>query len=190
MLLQVVKLARHNKLVAMHNNKTSAVDNQWAQVVRNGEEKSVPAEELVVGDVVRMGPGQLVPADIRIVECHGLEFDRSTLSGECERVAGSVSATDAKYARSANMAFMSTLVMSGEGRGLVVAKGDKTLLGRFNEMSNQIASKSVNLDEELQIFANVVIVFSLIMSVLTVVWSLTFNRIMFPQWLSFNCMYY
>ena len=62
-----------------------------AHVIRNGEDKRIPVEELVVGDLVCLYAGQRVPADMRIVSASAdLHFDRSTLSGECEETRGQV----------------------------------------------------------------------------------------------------
>ena len=182
----VARVTHQNKLVSLNNNTTSVVDNHLATVIRNGEDKVIGTEELVVGDLIYLNAGQLVPADVRLIECRQLEFDRSTLTGEFERVAGSLDALDEHYLRAANIAMMSTMVTCGEGKGIVVCKGDQTALGKLNEMSYNVHSKNINLDDELQKFANLIIVFSIIMSISTLVWMLTFMRISYPAQLTFD----
>ena len=177
---KVAQVTHKNKLVSLNNNTTSVVDNHLVTVIRNGEDKVISTEELVVGDLIYLSAGQLVPADVRLIECKQLEFDRSTLTGEFERVAGSLDAMDEHYLRAANIALMSTMVTCGEGKGIVVCKGDQTALGKLNEMSYNVHSKNINLDDELQKFANLIIVFSIILAVTIVVWMLTFVRISFP----------
>src|SRR6185312_8514710 len=92
-----------------------------ATVIRNGKESRIPATDLVVGDLVLLEYGSKVPADIRIIESHDLKFDRSILTGESEAVDGAVECTDNSYNETKNIAFMTTLVTQGQGRGIVVA---------------------------------------------------------------------
>ena len=94
----------------------------------------LPLDELVVGDVVHLGSGDLVPADVRIVSARDLFVSQSSLTGESEPVekrpapaappAAGVSVTDLE-----GLAFLGSTVVSGTGVGVVVATGDRTLLG-------------------------------------------------------------
>ena len=102
-------------------------------VLRDGEETVVDVTELVPGDVVRLGVGDVVPADVRLLEANGLECDESVLTGESlpaekrvEPVATSTSPLDLP-----SCAFMGTVVRSGSGVAVVVETGSRTEFGRI-----------------------------------------------------------
>ncbi len=101
--------------------------------VRDGKEQVVDVTDLVPGDVVRIGVGDVVPADLRLLEANGLEADESVLTGESlpaeksvEPVAKAASPLDL-----ASCAFMGTVVRSGNGIGVVVLTGGGTEFGRI-----------------------------------------------------------
>ncbi|MGV9616263.1 cation-translocating P-type ATPase [Nocardia xishanensis] len=104
---------------------------QRVRVRRDGIERGVPADELVVGDVIRLGPGEGVPADCRLLEAEGLEIDQSALTGESLPVAKVPTPTDAAApADQACMLFAGTAVATGRASGVVVAVGADTAAGR------------------------------------------------------------
>jgi P-type Mg2+ transporter len=116
-----------------------AVDALHAQLrhtivaLRDGKEGVVDVTELVPGDVVRMGVGDVVPADLRLLEANELECDESVLTGESlpahkrvEAVATPASPIDLPCC-----AFMGTVVRAGSGVGVVVQTGTRTEFGRI-----------------------------------------------------------
>lgn len=104
---------------------------QQVRVRREGTEVVVPAAELVVGDVVRLGPGEGVPADCRLLESDGLEIDESSLTGESLPVAKAAAPIDAEApAEQSCMLFAGTAVASGRASAVVVAVGAETVAGR------------------------------------------------------------
>jgi Ca2+-transporting ATPase len=104
-----------------------------ATVVRGGTEKEIAAEELVPGDIVRLEPGDLVPADLRLVEVASLEVDESLLTGESRPVAKGLSPVPARSALGDRrpMAFSGTTVVAGRGSGVVTATGHQTEVGQL-----------------------------------------------------------
>lgn len=104
-----------------------------AVVVRGGEQREIDAAGLVPGDLVILDAGRQVPADLRLIWSAGLKIEESSLTGESVPVekdhtfsAGDrTSLGDRKH-----MAFMSTNVVSGRGRGVVIATGMDTEIGR------------------------------------------------------------
>ena len=105
-----------------------------APVLRDGQAGEVPAEALVPGDVVVLRPGQRVAADLRLVAVAGLRVDESALTGEpvsAVKDAGLVLAAGTPLAERANLAFAGTTVTAGTGRGVAVATGMGTELGRI-----------------------------------------------------------
>ncbi len=113
-------------------------------VDRKGEQRvEIPLDELVVGDIVYLSNGDMVPADMRITEAKDLFISQSSMTGESEPVE--------KFARSAvtehmditdyhSIAFMGSNVVSGSGKGIVVTTGDRTI---FGTMSASIAEEPV-----------------------------------------------
>ena len=105
-----------------------------AHVIRDGVAIELPSEQLVPGDVVLVESGDKVPADMRLLEDDDLEADESLLTGESmpdKKYSGEVLAADVPVADRTNMMFAGTLVLRGRGRGVVVATGQDTQLGRI-----------------------------------------------------------
>jgi Ca2+-transporting ATPase len=105
-----------------------------AQVLRDGVRKTIPARELVPGDIVLLEAGSIVPADLRLIEAAQLRVDESSLTGVCAPVdkdADAVFPEDTALADRVNMAFMGTTVVYGRGVGVVVATGPATVLGEI-----------------------------------------------------------
>ena len=102
-----------------------------ARVVREGREWDLESEAVVPGDLVLLESGSRVPADIRLVETHGLEVNESLLTGESLPVAKRSSPVPAPtpVMERANMVYAGTIVTTGRGRGYVVATGYATELG-------------------------------------------------------------
>jgi cation-transporting ATPase F len=105
-------------------------------VVRDGVTRRVLAAGLVPGDVVELGAGDRVPADIRLAEVHLAEVDESALTGESVPVAKSAEPVLAgvPVADRVNSAYSGTLVTRGRARGLVVATGGATQLGGIQHL--------------------------------------------------------
>uniref|UniRef100_UPI000A9B6879 cation-translocating P-type ATPase n=1 Tax=Nocardia arthritidis TaxID=228602 RepID=UPI000A9B6879 len=104
---------------------------QRVRVRRDGTERGVLAEELVVGDIIRLGPGEGVPADCRLLEAEGLEIDESALTGESLPVAKVPALVDAEaLADQTCMLFAGTAVATGRATAAVVAIGADTAAGR------------------------------------------------------------
>ncbi|MET8524452.1 HAD-IC family P-type ATPase [Micromonospora sp. NPDC005172] len=102
-----------------------------ARVRRDGAEQVVAAEDLVLGDVIALEPGDSVPADCRVLESVGLEADESSLTGESLPVAKSSQAVvAAAIADRHSMLYEGTTVAAGHGTAVVVATGADTESGR------------------------------------------------------------
>jgi P-type Ca2+ transporter type 2C len=104
-------------------------------VVRDGSARPVPVSDVVIGDLVLLSSGDRVPADLRLVEAQNLRVDESALTGEAEPAAKTARRLpDRKtllVASQQNMAFDSTVVTFGRGRGVVVATGMGTEVGQI-----------------------------------------------------------
>ncbi|TXT23360.1 MAG: ATPase P [Gallionellaceae bacterium] len=111
-----------------------------ATVLRDGKRKLVPAEELVPGDIVLLQSGDKVPADLRLINTKNLRIEEAALTGESEAVEKSVAAV-AEHAVIGDrlcMTYSGTLVVYGQGAGMVVATGDRTEIGLISAMLEQV----------------------------------------------------
>ncbi|WP_291084999.1 magnesium-translocating P-type ATPase [Dietzia sp. UBA5065] len=102
-------------------------------VVRGGRDRSVDVKDLVVGDLVRVGLGSIVPADLRVVECNELEADEAVLTGESVPVAKSPAPVEpgAALADLGSCLLMGTVVRHGDALAVVVATGADAQFGRI-----------------------------------------------------------
>jgi len=108
-----------------------------ARVIRDGQQQTIPARELVVGDVVMMEAGNYIPADLRLIEAVNLKSEEASLTGESvpvDKNARAVLEPDAPLGDRDNMAFSSMLVTYGRGAGIVTATGMDTQLGQIAEL--------------------------------------------------------
>ncbi|MFN3346469.1 MAG: cation-translocating P-type ATPase, partial [Candidatus Bipolaricaulaceae bacterium] len=117
---------------ALHSLKKMAAPE--AQVLRNGVRQTIPARELVPGDIVLLEAGSIVPADLRLLETVHLRVDESSLTGESvpvDKDAAAVLPQDTPLADRVNMAFLGTTAVYGRASGVVVATGAATVLGQI-----------------------------------------------------------
>ncbi|MHA1237892.1 MAG: calcium-translocating P-type ATPase, SERCA-type [Candidatus Odinarchaeia archaeon] len=107
-----------------------------ARVIRDGKELEMPAPHIVPGDIVIIEAGDKVPADIRLIEVYNLKVDESSLTGESVPVTKSteILPESTPLADRVNMAFMGSIVTYGRAKGVVVATGMKTEIGKIAKM--------------------------------------------------------
>jgi magnesium-transporting ATPase (P-type) len=125
-----------------------------AAVVRAGRRETIPAEDLVPGDVVWLESGDKVPADIRLIEAMRLQIDEAMLTGESVPASKGVDPVpvDALLGDRKCMAFSGTFVTGGQASGLVVATGQDTELGRINAMLTDVQTLVTPLTRQLDQF--------------------------------------
>ena len=127
------------------------LETRVARVVRDGAVGEVDASGLVPGDVVLLGEGDRVPADVRLSEAADVRIDESSLTGESLPVrkrAEDVLPADTPVADRRNMAFAGTLVTSGSGRAVVTATGASSEIGKIAE-SLAVKKQTTPLQREL-----------------------------------------
>lgn len=140
---------------------------QQCTVVRDGGEARIPAEDLVPGDFVRLGLGDRVPADIRLVSVNDLKVEMSSLTGEPDAIALSVERQHDSNVESRAIAFNSALVMNGEGRGVVIRTGDNTFIGKIAGLASATTGDSMSsMEREVLHFVHQVTVIAICTSIL------------------------
>ena len=125
-----------------------------AQVRRDGEWVAVPADELVPGDLVRVTPGDRVPADLRLVEASNLRVEESALTGEAVPSAKSVDpvAAGTGVGDRSSMLFSSSIVAAGTGVGVVTATGPDAEIGRITTLLADIETFDTPLTRQIAAF--------------------------------------
>jgi calcium-translocating P-type ATPase len=109
-------------------------------VRRDGDERVVPADQLVPGDVIRLGPNDVVPADCRLLEAQAVEADESSLTGESLPVAKDIApVVAAEVAERRSMLYDGTTLVAGQAVAVVVATGQDTEVGRSMAAARQAA---------------------------------------------------
>lgn len=126
-----------------------------ARVRRDGHESTIPADELVLGDVVLLESGNRVPADLRLARVNGLEVDESFLTGESVAVRKHLALVDAGavVGDRRNMAFAGATVMAGRAVGIVAATGRQTEVGAIAAQVSEEASAKSPLVLRMERFA-------------------------------------
>ena len=127
-----------------------------ARALRNGEPVTVPAADLVPGDIVLLEAGNVVPADLRVSESAQLRIGEAALTGESHPVEKQSRPADpdpqSALGDRASMAYKGTIVHYGRGRGIVVATGIETELGRIAEMLDERSEVKTPLQQRLAHF--------------------------------------
>jgi magnesium-transporting ATPase (P-type) len=122
-----------------------------AAVHRDGRWLEVPAEEVVPGDLVDLAAGDRVPADVRLLHADALRTQESALTGESAPVAKNPAPVgrETSLAERRSVLFAGTTVAAGSGRGVAVATGSATELGRISAMLAEVEELTTPLTREL-----------------------------------------
>jgi sodium/potassium-transporting ATPase subunit alpha len=159
-----------------------------AFVWRNGELTEINAEELVVGDIVNVKGGDKTPADLIILSADGMKVDNSSLTGESvplTRLPGDVETgckmvkdpndpekeVSPKFTEAENIAFYSTPIAEGAGKGLVIRTGDATYIGHIKQESTEVPP-TPELEKEILRFVFIVAVIAFSLGILFFILSL------------------
>ncbi|ABM21249.1 cation-transporting P-type ATPase [Marinobacter nauticus] len=137
-----------------------------ANVIRSGERVTIDGEQLVPGDIVLLEAGDKVPADLRLLTAHGLSVQEAVLTGESVPVEKRIQpvADDAALGDRASMAYSGTLVSSGQAKGVVVATGSGTEIGRISGLLSNVETLTTPLVEQMALFAKWLTIFILIIA--------------------------
>ncbi|WP_396426294.1 cation-translocating P-type ATPase [Lactococcus cremoris] len=125
-----------------------------AKVLRNGEKTSIPARELVVGDIVTLEAGDFIPADGRLIDVQNLRVEEGMLTGESEPVEkfSDLIEGEAALGDRKNMVFSSSLVVYGRADFVVTAIAEQTEIGKIAQMLETAEAKQTPLQQKLEKF--------------------------------------
>lgn len=143
-----------------------------ANVLRDGKWITIPAKELVVGDIVKVESGDRVSADVRFISTNGLYIEESALTGESvpsHKESEPIQGEELPLGDQANMGFMGTMVTQGSGIGIVIATGMNTEMGKIAGLIQNAETLATPLQLKLEELGKTLIYLSLGLTVLVVV---------------------
>lgn len=142
-----------------------------ARVVRDGQERQIPSEEVVPGDVVLLGAGNRVPGDGRVVEQFRLQVDESALTGESLSIAKSADPVvdrNAPLGDRISMVHQGTAVTDGRARFMITATGARTEMGKIGSLIDSVGEHGTPLEAKLAELSRALLVIVLGLCVLIV----------------------
>lgn len=157
-----------------------------ATVMRGGIEKIIPASELVIGDLVFLASGDMVPADLRLIQSANLKIAEAALTGESiasEKNAEAVLSADCPLGDRKNMAYTSSIVTYGRGSGIVTKTGMDTEIGQIAGMLENDDAGDTPLKRKLNAVGKVLTIIGLIICVLIFAIGALYGRPLLPQFL-------
>lgn len=143
---------------------------QEAVVLRNGKSQKIPANNLVLGDIVILEAGAIVPADLRIIESSLLKIDESTLTGESQSVEKTcigLYKENIPLGERRNMAYKGTTIMNGRGRGVVVGTREDTEFGKIASAIKDNKKDLTPLEKSIKSVGKVLTYLVLIVAMIT-----------------------
>lgn len=157
-----------------------------ARVLRQGEESVIPASELVVGDIVMLGDGDMVPADLRLIDSANLKVQEASLTGESipsEKEAEDLLPEDCALGDRSNMAYTSAIVTYGRAAGVVVTTGMDTEVGNIAGMLDNQDDTDTPLKRKLNAVGKTLTIAGLIVCALIFAIGAFYQRPLIPQFL-------
>lgn len=149
--------AAGEKLLNLVSNTTA--------VLRDGQFIEMPIDAIVLGDIIRLSAGDIIPADLRIISAKDLFLSQATLTGESLPIEKFVYLDEDALDQETdytNLALMGTNLVSGSGRGVVVRRGDDTYLGTMAKKMGEIASTN-SFEESISTISGLLLKLMLIM---------------------------
>lgn len=116
-----------------------------SKVLRNGSTTEIPSSELVPGDIVLLEAGNMIPADMRLLEAESIKINEASLTGESNTVdkqTEPLSEKELPLGDRSNITFKGTLLTNGRGKGIIVATGMQTELGKIAGMLDSAQSET------------------------------------------------
>ena len=154
-----------------------------ARVVRGGAEEILPARELVVGDLVMLDDGSMVPADLRLLDTASLRVQEASLTGESvpsEKDADAEVAPGAPLGDRSTMAFATSIVTGGRGRGVVTATGMGTEVGQIAGLLEGDEELDTPLKRKLASFGKLLTIVGVAAALAVVAIGLAYGRPVVP----------
>ena len=163
-----------NAIIALKN-----MNAPHTTVIRDGKKKNILTKEVVVGDIVYLEDGNIVPADIRLIEENGLKVDESSLTGESVPVEKDANVTldkNTTLADRVNMVYSSTIISYGTAIGVVVGTATNTEVGSIATMLEDTDSLDTPLKRKLNKVGEVLSIIGILVAILIFIIGLLYGK--------------
>ena len=163
-----------NAIIALKN-----MNAPHTTVIRDGKKKNILTKEVVVGDIVYLEDGNIVPADIRLIEENGLKVDESSLTGESvpvEKDASLILDKNTPLADRVNMVYSSTIISYGTAIGVVVGTATNTEVGSIATMLDNTDSLDTPLKRKLNKVGEVLSIIGIVVAILIFIIGLIYGK--------------
>lgn len=163
-----------NAIIALRN-----MNAPHTTVIRDGKKKNILTKEVVVGDIVYLEDGNIVPADIRLIEENGLKVDESSLTGESVPVEKDANVTldkNTPLADRVNMVYSSTIISYGTAIGVVVGTATNTEVGSIATMLDNTDSLDTPLKRKLNKVGEVLSIIGIVVAILIFIIGLIYGK--------------
>lgn len=148
------------KLLSLVSNKTT--------VLRDNKLIEIPLDEIVEGDILSLASGDIIPSDLRILECKDLYINESSLTGETDSIEKTSEYKETnQLIELNNIAFMGTNIVSGTLKGLVIAKNEDTYFGSISAKNTK--REKTSFEKGIDSVSKLLVIFMLILSPLVFV---------------------
>jgi len=150
-----------------------------ANVLRDNKVLNINASDIVVGDIILLEAGDIIPADMRLIESSSLQIEESALTGESLPVDKDTSVLNKKdiaLGDQSNMAFSSTYVTYGSGKGLVVATGMDTQVGHIASMIEDTTEQTTPLKQNLNHLGKILSIAIIIIVIVMFLFGILINQ--------------
>ena len=157
-----------------------------ARVLRNGDESIVPARELVVGDIVIIDDGSMIPADMKLISSSNLKIQEASLTGESvpsEKDSDDLLNDDTLLGDRTNMVYTSSIVTYGRGIGIVVATGMDTEVGNIANMLDGFDDFDTPLKRKLNALGKILTIVGIIVCILIFTIGAMYGRPLIPMFM-------
>ncbi|NCA67504.1 MAG: ATPase, partial [Clostridia bacterium] len=172
----VIGLIQENKaesaLEALKN-----MNKPFSKVIRNGELMQIRSEEIVIGDIIQLDAGDIVPADMRLLSSASLKIEEAALTGESvpsEKSCDDKVIDNAALGDRTNMAYSSGIIAYGRGRGIVVATAMNTEVGKIAKLLSETESDSTPLQKQLAKTAKILSI--VVLAIATIIFAASLIR--------------
>ena len=163
-----------NAIIALRN-----MNAPHTTVIRGGKKKNILTKEVVLGDIVYLEDGNIVPADIRLIEENGLKVDESSLTGESVPVEKDANVTldkNTPLADRVNMVYSSTIISYGTAIGVVVGTSSNTEVGSIATMLEDTDSLDTPLKRKLNKVGEVLSIIGILVAILIFIIGLLYGK--------------
>ena len=150
-----------------------------SMVLREGAWMHVPSAALVPGDIVQLGAGEKVHADLRCISTNQGKFEKSSLTGESQGVSATVECTHGNLLESRNLLFSGCSLLEGTVEGVVIRIGDRTVLGNIAKLASDPSigqEDATSLQKEINYFVSLVACMACVTSIGILGWWLLWLR--------------